>query len=320
MRITVTGATGGIGRLLVATLLERGDELTVLSRTPARVAELFGNEVQAFAWDAGAEPAPADALIGRDAVIHLAGESVNQRWTPEAKAAILSSRQDGTRRLVEGIAATHGDERPVALIAGSATGYYGDRSSAGELDETATPGAGFLAEVCVAWETESRRAQALGLRVVTMRTGTVLDPAHGALKSLARLTKFGLGGPLGPGRQPFPWIHVTDELGLLLHALDSGRADGPINAVAPGIVTQAQFARALGKVLHRPAFLPTPAFAARLVLGEQADLVLSGAWAVPTAARDLGYAFAFPELPTALEDLLQRRDDDSPGPLGELLS
>jgi uncharacterized protein len=318
MRVTVTGATGGIGRLLVGTLLERGDEVTVLSRDASRATAMLG-DVHAIAWD-GVSIAPVEALAGRDAVIHLAGETVDQRWTAEAKAKILQSRERGTRALVEGIAQTEGDARPLALIAGSGIGYYGDRGTEGELDETAGPGDGFLSEVCIAWESESRKAEALGLRVVLMRTGTVLDPEHGALVPLRKLAKFGISGPLGSGHQPFAWIHVTDEIGLLLHALDSGRASGPINAVAPGIVTQAQFARALGKAVKRPAFLPTPAFAARLLLGEQSELVLTGAWAVPSAARDLGYSFAFPELPTALEDLLSRREDDSgSSPLGELL-
>ncbi|MBO9533674.1 MAG: TIGR01777 family oxidoreductase [Solirubrobacteraceae bacterium] len=319
MRVTVTGATGGIGRLLVATLLERGDDVTVLTRDPDRAYDALGPDVHAHAWDS-TSTAPAEALAGRDAVINLAGERIDQRWSDEAKGRIMSSRRDGTRHLVEGIALTEGDDRPLALISGSATGIYGDRTGDGEIDETAEPGEGFLSDVCVAWEAEARRAEALGLRVVVIRTGTVLDPEHGALVPLKKVAKFGVLGPLGSGRQPFPWIHVTDELGLILHALDSGRASGPINAVAPGIVTQAQFARALGKAVHRPAFLPAPAFAAKTLLGEQAELLLSGAWAVPSAARDLGYAFAFPELPSALDDLLSGRSGDEPsGPLGELL-
>ena len=317
MRVTVTGATGGIGRLLVAALQQRGDEVTVLTRNPEQATHLLG-DVEAYAWDAKA-PAPVEALTGRDAVVHLAGETIDQRWTDEAKARIIGSRVAGTRSVVDGIAATQGDARPLALIAGSGIGYYGDRPDEGNLDESAGPGEGFLPEVCIAWEAESRKAEALGLRVVVMRTGTVLDPEAGALPILRKVARFGISGPMGSGKQFFAWIHVVDEIGLLLHALDSTRAEGPINAVAPGIVTQAQFARALGRVVHRPAVLPTPAFAVRLLLGQQSELVLQGAHAVPAAARDLGYSFAFPELPSALEDLLGKRDSDSGNPLNELL-
>lgn len=319
MRVTVTGATGGIGSLLVALLQERGDEVTVLARDPDRARERLG-DVEAHAWDADSA-APVAALAGRDAVVHLAGEPISQRWSDDAKRRILSSRVDGTRHLVDGIAQTEGDARPLALIAGSAVGYYGHRPGEGELDETAAPGTGFLAEVCVAWEAESRRAEALELRVPILRTGTVLASDFGALPPLRRLTKFGLAGPLGSGRQAFPWIHVVDEVGLLLHALDSGRASGPINAVAPGAVTQAQFARALGRACHRPAIAPAPRLAVRAILGEQAALVLDGAHVVPAAARDLGYTFAFPELPSALDDLLGNRDEDGGhhNPLNQLL-
>lgn len=318
MRITVTGATGGIGKVLVTALLERGDEVTVLARDPERARTQLGDEVTAFAWSAN-EPAPVDALAGRDAIVHLAGEPIAQRWTADAKRRILSSRVEGTAHLVAGIAQTEGDERPLALIAGSAVGYYGDRQGEGELDESAEPGTGFLADVCVAWEAESRKAQALQLRVAIVRTGTVLASDFGALPMLRRVTRFGIGGPLGSGKQPFPWIHVTDEVGLLLHAIDSTRAEGPINAVAPGAVTQGEFARALGKACHRPAFAPAPKFAVQTILGEQSALVLQGASLAPAAARDLGYAFAFPELPSALEDLLGGRDDDAANPLNGLL-
>ncbi|MBJ7472407.1 MAG: DUF1731 domain-containing protein [Solirubrobacteraceae bacterium] len=191
----------------------------------------------------------------------------------------------------------------MTLVSGSAIGFYGDRHQ--ETDETAPKGTGFLADVSAAWEAEAVKAEPLGLRVVRMRTGDVLMRGDGVLPVLSRITKFGVMGPLGGGKQPFPWIHVTDHVGLTLHALDSHRASGPINAVAPGIVTQAQFGRALGKILRRPAFAPAPALAVRLVTGQMAELILEGAGAVPAAARDLGYTFAFPELPSALDDLLR---------------
>ena len=301
MKVTVTGATGGIGSRLVAALQERGDDVTVLSRNADRARAALG-EVEAFTWDPEAGPAPVEALRGRDAVINFAGESVAQRWTDDAKARIYSSRVTGTRNLVAGIEAA-GDARPVALISGSAIGFYGDRREA--TDETAPKGEGYLADVCADWEAAALEAEGLGLRVARIRTGDVLMHGDGVLPVLAKLTKFGVMGPLGGGKQHFPWIHVTDHVGLTLHALDSHRATSAINAVAPGIVTQAQFARALGKALHRPAFAPAPAFAVRALRGEMADLILDGAQAVPAAARDLGYAFAFPELPSALDDALR---------------
>ncbi len=302
MRVTVTGATGGIGSRLVAALLERGDEVTVLSRSAERARQRLGDDVQAISWDPESGPAPVEALEGRDAVVNLAGESVAQRWTDDAKARIRSSRVVGTRNLVAGLSAVAAEVRPVVLISGSALGFYGNRRE--ETDEAAPKGTGFLADVCEAWEAEASKAEPLGMRVVLIRTGDVLMHGDGVLPVLSRLTKFGVMGPLGGGKQAFPWIHVTDHVGLTLHALDSHRASGPINAVAPGIVTQAQFARALGRALHRPAFAPAPAFAVKALRGEMAELILDGALAVPTAARALGYTFAFPELPSALEDAL----------------
>lgn len=305
MRITVTGATGGIGSRLVHALQERGDEVTALTRNPASARERLGDDIHAVRWEPTSGPAPAAALEYRDAVVNLAGESLAQRWSPEVKARVRSSRVDGTRNLVAGIASTEGEARPVALISGSAIGFYGDRRE--ETDETVPAGTGFLADIASAWETEARAAEALGLRVVLMRTGDVLEADEGVLPILVKITKLGIMGPLGGGKQAFPWIHVTDEVGLILHAIDSHRANGPINAVAPGIVTQAQFGRALGRAVHRPAFMPAPAFAVRALRGEMADLILEGARAVPTVARDLGYTFAFPELPSALDDLLHKK-------------
>ena len=301
MRITVTGATGGIGSLLVSALLGRGDEVTVLSRDAASASRKLG-DVRAIAWEPTSGPAPAEALRSAEAIVNLAGESVAQRWTSSAKASIRSSRVDGTRNLIAGIAAIPEGDRPAVLVSGSAIGFYGDRRE--ETDESAPAGTGFLAEVSAAWEAEARAAESLGLRVAIIRSGDVLMAHDGVLPVLSSLTKFGIMGPLGGGKQPFPWIHVVDEVGLILHAIDSHRANGPINAVAPGLVTQAQFARCLGKKLHRPAFAPAPAFAVRLARGEMADLILEGAAATPAAARDLGYAFAFPDLPVALDDLL----------------
>jgi uncharacterized protein (TIGR01777 family) len=302
MRITVTGATGGIGSLLVSALIERGDEVTVLTRNAEAATAKLG-DVRAFAWDPQAGTPPLAAIEHADAVVNLAGESVAQRWTAEAKQRILDSRVLGTRHLVQAIATVDESRRPVTLVSGSAIGYYGDRHE--PTDESAPVGNhGFLPQVASAWEAEARKAEEVGLRVVLIRTGDVLMADDGVLPVLTTLTKFGLMGPLGGGKQPFPWIHAVDEVGLILHAVDSHRASGPMNAVAPGLVTQAEFGRCLGKKLRRPAFMPAPGFAVKLLRGEMAELILEGAAATPAVARDLGYAFAFPDLPVALDDLL----------------
>ncbi|MDO9355631.1 MAG: TIGR01777 family oxidoreductase [Solirubrobacteraceae bacterium] len=302
MRITVTGATGGIGSLLVSALIERGDEVTVLSRNAEAAAEKLG-DVRALAWNPADGTPPLAAIEHADAIVNLAGESVAQRWSTEAKQRILDSRVLGTRHLVQAIATVEESRRPVTLVSGSAIGFYGDRHQ--PTDETAPAGTdGFLPRVATAWEAEARKAEALGLRVVLLRSGDVLAAHDGLLPILSKLTKFGVMGPLGGGKQPFPWIHVVDEVGLILHAVDSHRANGPINAVAPGLVTQGEFARCLGKKLHRPAFMPAPGFAVKLLRGEMAELILEGAAATPAAARELGYSFAFPDLPVALDDLL----------------
>lgn len=299
MRITVTGATGGVGKRLVRAAQAAGHEVVVLSRDAASAqAKLPG--VEAHSWDPLAGPPPAAALEGSDAVVNLAGESVAQRWSDEAKQRIHDSRVIGTRHLVAGIAAS--PTPPAVLVSGSALGYYGDART--PIDETAPRGEGFLADVCVAWEAEAHAAEAAGVRVVLLRTGDVLMEGDGVVPVLAKIAKFGALGPLGSGKQPFPWIHVDDEVGLILHAIGTPALRGPVNAVAPGIVTQGQLAKAFGRLLRRPAFAPAPGFAVRLLRGEMADLILEGAHATPAAAQRSGYAFRWPELEPALADVL----------------
>ncbi len=302
MRVTITGATGTVGAQLVQTLLARGDQVTVLSRDAVAARRRLGDGVQAYAWDPASGPAPAEALAGRDAVVNLAGESLAQRWNDGRKRRMIASRVDGTRHLVEAIRALPTEQRPKVLVSGSAIGFYGDRRE--PTTEEAPIGKGFLSELAGAWETEARAAEGLGLRVALIRTGDVLSPQGGVLEVLKKLTKLGVSGPLAGGEQPFPWVHVEDEVGIIVLALDDERASGPINAVAPGIVSQKAFAKALGSALHRPAFAPAPGFAVRLVAGEMAELILEGADAKPARATELGYRFAFPGLASALDDLL----------------
>jgi uncharacterized protein (TIGR01777 family) len=300
MRITVTGATGLIGRRLVQALKARGDEVTVLSRDPRRAAATLG--VRAETWQPLAGPAPAAALSGRDGVVHLAGENVAQRWSDEARRRIRASREAGTRHLVAGLAAA--DPRPATLVSASAVGYYGDRG-AEVLEESAPPGEGFLAEVCVAWEREADAAAAHGLRVVKIRTGVVLDAHGGALARMLPPFRAGVGGPVAGGRQFLPWIQADDLAGLYLAALDGERWRGPVNGSAPEPVTNRDFSRALGRVLRRPAVTPVPGAALRLLYGEMAGIVTGGQRAVPRRALELGYAFRHRDLEAALRDALR---------------
>ena len=300
MRVTVTGATGLIGRRLVARLRERGDEVTVLSRDPAAARARLG--VEAVGWDPLAGPAPAAALAGRYGVVHLAGEPVAQRWTAPARERIRASREDGTRHLVAGIAAAA--PRPRTLVSASGAGYYGARGDE-PLDEQAPPGDDFLARVCVGWERAARAAEDHGVRVTVLRTGVVLDPAGGALAKMLPPFRLGLGGPVAGGRQWLPWIHADDLVALYLAALAGGdKWAGPINAVAPEAVTNATFSAALGRALRRPAVVPVPRLALRLRYGDMERIVTTGQRLVPARAQALGFAFGHPRLEPALRDAL----------------
>jgi uncharacterized protein len=247
------------------------------------------------------EPAPQAALNGCDAVVHLAGEAVAQRWSDDAKRRIRRSRELGTRNLVAGIDAA--EPRPRVLVASSAVGYYGAHGDE-EVDERTPAGDGFLAQVCVVWEREAQRATELGLRVVNVRTGVVLDRDGGALAKMLPFFKLGVGGPVAGGRQYLPWIHVDDVLGIYLAALDGDDWTGPVNAAAPTPVANATFSKALGRALHRPAFAPVPGFAVRVLYGEMAEIVTTGQRVIPRRAQDLGYAFAHPDLHEALRAAL----------------
>ena len=300
MKITLTGATGLIGSRLVRALKARGDEVTVLSRNPAKAREALG--VDAVGWDPMAGPAPAAALLDRDAVVHLAGENVAQRWSDDAKRAIRESREIGTRNLVAGL--RDAEPRPTALVASSAVGYYGKHGDE-RVGEDTPAGDDFLAEVCVTWEREAAAARDLGLRVVHIRTGVVLDAGGGALAKMLPFFKLGVGGPVAGGDQYLPWIHADDVVGLYLAALDGRDWDGPVNGTAPEPVTNAEFSKALGRALHRPAFAPVPGFAVALLYGDMAEIVTEGQRAVPNRAEALGYGFAHPDLDEALRDALR---------------
>ncbi|MDX6670828.1 MAG: uncharacterized protein QOI91_1191 [Solirubrobacteraceae bacterium] len=294
MRVTVTGATGLIGRRLVERLTARGDEVTVLSRRDL-------DDPHSVRWDPVSGAAPVEALSGRDAVVHLAGEPVAQRWTDEAKRRIRASREAGTRNLVEGLRAA--DPRPGVLVSSSAVGYYGPRGDE-EVTETEPAGEDFLAGVTAVWEAEAARAEELGLRVVRVRTGIVLDREGGALAKMLTPFKLGAGGPVAGGKQWMPWIHADDVAGIYLAALDGENWSGPVNATAPDPVRNRDFSQALGRALHRPAIAPIPGIALHLLYGEMAEIVTTGQRAIPTRPVELGYTFAHTDLDEALRAAL----------------
>jgi uncharacterized protein (TIGR01777 family) len=296
MRVAVTGGTGLIGSALVQQLTSRGDEVTVFSRNPDRV-----RGAQAVAWDPNTGPAPADALSGSEAVVHLAGENLAQRWSDETRRRIRDSRVEGTRRLVEGLAAA--DPRPKTLVSISAVGYYGNTGER-QVDEDSPPGDDFLAQVCVGWEEEARKAEDLGLRVTRVRNGVVLDKRGGALSKMLTPFKLGGGGPVAGGRQFLAWIHLDDLVAILLNALDHDSYAGAVNATAPEPARNKDFSKALGRALNRPAVAPIPGFAIRALYGDMAQLVTDSNRVVPRRTLELGFRHRHPDLDEALRSAL----------------
>jgi hypothetical protein len=302
MRVLVTGATGLIGSALCDALLSRGDEVVGLTRDPNR-ARPRNPTVHWYAWQATAERPPTEALTGVDGVVNLIGEEINQRLTDQAKVRIRESRLVSTRNLLQGIQAA--PSKPKVFIGQSAIGYYGDRG-AKILDEESPPGDGFTADIPIDWETAERKAEGIVTRVVIFRTGLVISKRGGLLKQLLLPFKLGVGGPIAGGEQFMSWIHIDDEVGLLLWALDNDRVSGIVNATAPNPVTNRELSKALGRALHRPAFMPVPKFAVSALRGgELADAVAGGARVLPRRALDLGYEFRHPELDEALRSALR---------------
>jgi uncharacterized protein len=306
-RVTVTGASGLIGRALVSSLRARGCELTILSRDPDRARASLGldrgGSPELARWEPAGGPAPAQALSGRDAVLHLAGAPVAQRWSAKAKRAIRDSRVLGTANLIEGL--REAEPRPSTLVSSSAIGYYGAHGEE-PLDEDSPAGEGFLAQVCADWEAEAARASVLGMRVVQVRTGVVLDAGGGALGKMLPPFRLGLGGPVAGGGQYISWIHTDDVVGVMLAALDSESWSGPVNATAPQPVSNREFSLTLGRLLRRPTRAPVPAFAMRLLFGEMSGIITSGARVVPAKPLVLGYEFLHPTLEEALRSALAR--------------
>lgn len=303
MHVVVTGGTGLIGRALIPALLARGDRVTVFTRSPERARRLLGPGVHPLRWPERDPAAPWQGVLrAADAVVHLAGATLNARWTPAYKKAIVASRVETTEQLVSALCES--DRRPHTLVSGSAIGYYG----AGEdwVDESSPAGGDFLAGVCRAWEQAAAPAVGAGIRTVLLRTGVVLTPEGGALAKMLPAFRLFVGGPLGTGRQWVSWIHIADLVRLIVFALDRDELSGPLNGTAPEPVRMAEFACEVGRVLRRPSLLRVPAFALRLLLGEMATVVLTGQRVRPSAALNAGFDFTHPTLPGALQDLLRR--------------
>jgi uncharacterized protein len=303
MRFLITGASGFLGSRLTDALLARGDEVVGLSRDPER-ARGANPTVSWHAWNPTAERPPASALEAVDAVVNLIGEPIDQRWTEEAKRRIRESRERATKNLVDAITAI--EMRPATLVSQSAVGYYGDRGDA-VVDESTGAGSSFDAEVCVAWEAAAREAEKVGVRVVVLRSGLVLDPEHGLLRQLLLPFRLGVGGPVAGGGQYMSWIHREDEVRLLLWALDNHEASETYNATAPNPVTNREFSKTFGRVLGRPAVVPVPKLALKARFGDElGEIAAGGQRVVPRRALDAGFEFAHPDLEPALRDLLRR--------------
>jgi uncharacterized protein (TIGR01777 family) len=298
VNITVTGASGFIGRRLLKNLQAAGHQLHVLSR---HAGTNLPPGTPLSAWDPTRGKPPEDALRTADVIVHLAGEPVAQRWTPTVKERIRDSRVAGTRNLVQGLAALA--KKPQALICASAIGYYGSRGDE-LLRESSAPGTGFLPDVCVAWEREALAAEALGIRVARLRIGIVLEAHGGALKQMLPPFRMGAGGRLGDGRQWMSWIHLADLVALFQFAVENP-VSGAFNGVAPNPVSNNDFTRELGKALHRPAIFPVPGFGLKVMFGEMAEVLLASQRVLPAAAQSQAFQFRFPELGGALADILK---------------
>jgi uncharacterized protein (TIGR01777 family) len=307
MRILIAGGSGFLGRRLGSALLEAGQDVTVLSRARDGVSDTLPAGVVVRRWD---PPRVDDDLVaairGADAVVNLAGVAIGGRpWTPGRKRAILESRLAATGALVEAIGRLPPKERPKVLVNASGIDIYGDRPS-GEMTEDSAPGDSFLAGVVAAWEHAARAAEPLGVRVVTARTALIIAPEALAWRLVLLPFRLFAGGPLGSGRQRFTWIHVDDAVALYELAIRDESIVGPLNMVAPEVPTQRELARAIGRAMHRPAFVSVPAFVLRLVLWGQADIVLHGRVAIPAKALAKRYGFRHPTVESALRDVLGR--------------
>jgi uncharacterized protein (TIGR01777 family) len=303
VRVLVTGASGTIGTALCDALFARGDDVVGLSRDPGR-SRAANPRVTWHRWEPTLERPDPAAFEGVDGVVNLVGERIDQRWNDEVKQRIMESRRQATHNLVQTIEALAEAQRPKVLVSQSAIGYYGDRGEE-VLDEDSAPGSGFVSEVPQAWEQAAHELDNAGVRVVVVRTGLVLAREGGLLKEMLTPFKLGLGGPLAGGKMYFSWIHLDDEVGILLWALDHERVSGTVNATAPEPLTNKDFSKALGRAVNRPAIAPVPGLALDLKFGREFGQVLRGGQRVlPKRTQELGYSFKHARLDEALADLV----------------
>ena len=304
MNIVISGGTGFIGSALLEHLLEKRHSVVLLTRTPDALQHLTGDFVQVERWDGKAVGAWARCVDGADVVIHLAGEPIAaKRWTEKQKVRIIGSRIETTKVIVTAI--TQVEKKPSVLVNASAVGYYGNVEE-GDVTESHAKGNDFLANTCDRWEQEARAAESLGVRVVLLRTGVVLERGGGALKKMLPPFKLFVGGPLGSGRQWFPWVHRDDVIGIILFAIEHPDLSGPVNVAAPEPVTMKQFCQTLGKAVRRPSWAPVPAFVLRAALGEMSEMLLTGQRVVPQKLEESGYTFRYPRLDEALAAILKK--------------
>ena len=312
-KIIITGATGSIGRNLVKELKARGDEVTVFTRNLDKAKNNSPGAYKYIKWDYNKPDDPSslklrrtgwmNELNGKDIIVHLAGANLGtKRWNAEYKKLAYDSRIISTRNLVEAIKSV--EQKPKSFICSSAVGINGDRYDE-VLDETSSLGNDFLANLCKDWEKEARKVEELGVRRVSIRTGLVLMKDEGVLKQMLLPFKLFIGGPLGNGRQWFPWIHVDDIVGIYLHAIDNLKVTGAINGASPGIVTMKEFAKQFGKVLNRPSLFPVPKFALKLVAGELGEYAVMSQRTSVEKILNAGYKFKFENLKEALRDILK---------------
>jgi uncharacterized protein (TIGR01777 family) len=304
MRVVISGGTGFVGKALVKRLAARGDQVSVLTRASSLPKELAGLAgVEAVTWHAPEAGAWQKCLEGADAVVHLAGEqAVGQRWNEEVKKRLVTSRVDGARAIVDAFAKL--ERAPRVFVSASGVGFYGGRLDDAIVNESSPPGDDFLANLCVQWEAAVRAAEAHGARVAIVRLGVVFGREGGGLEEMAKPFRMFVGGPVGSGRQYFSWIHLDDVVEIFGRSLDDERWSGPVNAVAPHAVPQAEIAKAIGHVLHRPAFLRAPTFALKTLFGEGAAPIVTGQNVEPKVLRERGFAWKFGDLEAALRDCL----------------
>ena len=314
MKIAITGATGFVGSRLVVKLYDRDDDILILTRNPDKTRRIYPKsiypKIEIIPYIATESGDWQKEISGCDAVINLAGEPISERWTGEAKQAIVASREIGTEKIVEAISRSErvatalADQKPKVLINSSAIGYYGTSETA-SFDENSPPGDDFLADVCKKWETAAQKVKDYGTRLVILRTGIVLGNG-GALGKMIPPFKLFAGGPIGSGRQWFSWIHRDDLINLIIYCLDRQGISGTFNATAPNPVRMKEFCQILGEVMNRPSWLPVPDFALEILLGEGAKIVLEGQEVLPKATQAIGFDYRYPNLEAALEEIVPK--------------